>query len=57
MPSADPVAFAPIRVHKIFHPDGETAVAKAAAKLGVPYILAYATCTSIEDVPKANGSE
>lgn len=49
-----PVAIAPIGVQKIFHRDGETAAAKAAAKCKMPYTLSSATCTSIEDVAKAN---
>lgn len=39
----------------IFNPDGEEAVARAAAKENVPFIMSTASSTSIEDVAKANG--
>jgi lactate 2-monooxygenase len=51
-----PIAVAPVGVLKIFNPDGEQAVARAAAKEAVPYILSTASATSIEDVAKANGN-
>ncbi|KAJ7740206.1 FMN-dependent dehydrogenase [Mycena maculata] len=50
-----PVAIAPIGVQKIFNEAGEVATAKAAADVGVPYILSTASSTSIEDVAKVNG--
>ncbi|RGP69069.1 l-lactate dehydrogenase cytochrome [Fusarium longipes] len=50
-----PVAIAPIGVQKIFNPEGETAAARAAASLGIPYTLSTASSTSIEDVAAANG--
>ncbi|CEP61065.1 uncharacterized protein LALA0_S02e05952g [Lachancea lanzarotensis] len=50
-----PIAAAPIGVQKIFNPDGEIAVAAAAAQERVPYIYSSAAATSIEDVAKANG--
>ncbi|KAJ6574205.1 FMN-dependent dehydrogenase [Mycena capillaripes] len=40
---------------KIFNEAGEVASAKAAASVGVPYILPTASSTSIEDVAAANG--
>ena len=39
----------------IFNPDGGEAVAAAAAKQNVPFIMSTASSTSIEDVAKANG--
>lgn len=51
-----PVAIAPVGVQRIFHRDGETATAKAAASEHVPYILSTASSTSIEDVAHANGT-
>jgi isopentenyl diphosphate isomerase/L-lactate dehydrogenase-like FMN-dependent dehydrogenase len=39
----------------IFNPDGEEAVAAAAAKQNVPFIMSTASSTTIEDVAKANG--
>jgi lactate 2-monooxygenase len=50
-----PIAMAPVGVLMIFNPDGETAVAMAAAKEKVPHILSTASSTSIENVVKANG--
>lgn len=38
----------------IFNPDGEEAVAAAADKQNVPFIMSTASSTSIEDVAKAN---
>jgi lactate 2-monooxygenase len=52
-----PIAMAPIGVQKIVNPDGEVAATRAAAKECVPYILSTASCTSIEDVAKANGED
>ncbi|KAI4156153.1 MAG: hypothetical protein LQ340_000490 [Diploschistes diacapsis] len=52
---ASPVAIAPVGVQRIFNPDGEEAVARAAAREGIPYILSTAASASIETVAKANG--
>jgi lactate 2-monooxygenase len=49
-----PVLLAPIGVLGIAHPDGESAVARAAAAAGVPMILSTAATTSIEDVAAAS---
>jgi lactate 2-monooxygenase len=51
---ASPIAIAPVGVQRIFHRDGESATARAAAKEGVPYILSTASSTSIEDIAKFN---
>jgi len=50
-----PIACAPVGVQKIFNSAGETAATKAAASIGIPYILSTASSTSIEDVAKGNG--
>ena len=50
-----PVALAPIGVLSIVHPDGESAVARAAAALGVPMVVSTAASTSLEDVAAAGG--
>jgi isopentenyl diphosphate isomerase/L-lactate dehydrogenase-like FMN-dependent dehydrogenase len=47
---AAPVLLAPVGVLSIVHPDGERAVARAAAGLGVPMVLSNAASSSIEDV-------
>jgi lactate 2-monooxygenase len=51
---AVPFLLAPIGVLGIAHPDGESAVARAAAAAGVPMILSTAATTAIEDVAAAN---
>ncbi|KAJ5915094.1 hypothetical protein N7454_011206 [Penicillium verhagenii] len=51
-----PIGFAPIGINKIYHPSGESAVAKVAGELNLPYCLSTAGSTSIEDVGKANGT-
>ena len=53
-PLAVPLLLAPVGVLKIAHPDGELAVARAAAALGVPMILSSASSTSMEDVAAAS---
>ncbi|GCF08189.1 alpha-hydroxy-acid oxidizing protein [Dictyobacter arantiisoli] len=50
-----PLLLAPIGVQSIIHPDGELAVARAAAALGVPMILSTAASCNIETVGKALG--
>ncbi|KAJ5113399.1 hypothetical protein N7456_001933 [Penicillium angulare] len=50
-----PIGFAPIGINKIYHPAGESAVAKVAGELNLPYCLSTAGSTSIEDVGAANG--
>jgi lactate 2-monooxygenase len=52
---AAPFLLAPIGVLGIAHPDGETAVARAAAAQRVPMILSTAASTTMEDVAAANG--
>jgi lactate 2-monooxygenase len=50
-----PLLLAPIGVLSILHPDGELAVARAAAELGVPMVLSTAASHTIEEVAEANG--
>ena len=50
-----PVITAPIGVQGIMHPDGELAVARAAAALGLPMILSTVSSYSLEEVAAANG--
>ncbi|WP_021594748.1 lactate 2-monooxygenase [Actinomadura welshii] len=52
MPS--PVLLAPIGVQSILHPDGELAVARAAAAEGLTMVLSTAASYNIEDVAEAN---
>ena len=50
-----PFLLAPIGVNTILHPDGELAPAKAAAKMGVPYILSNVSSVPLEKVAEAMG--
>jgi lactate 2-monooxygenase len=51
-----PLLLAPIGVMSILHPDGELAVAEAAAELGVPMVLSTAASRTIEAVAEASGA-
>jgi lactate 2-monooxygenase len=53
--SAGPFLLAPIGVLGIVHPDGEIAVARAAAQAGIPMLLSSAASHSIEQVAEASG--
>lgn len=50
-----PVLLAPVGVQSIVHPDAETAAARAAATLGLPFILSTAGSRSIEKIAEAMG--
>lgn len=50
-----PVLIGPVGVQKIIHPDGELAVAQAAAALGVPFILSTVSSYPMEQVAQAAG--
>lgn len=50
-----PILLAPIGVQGICHADGEVASARAAGKVGVPFIMSTASTRSIEAVAEANG--
>jgi L-lactate dehydrogenase (cytochrome) len=52
---AVPYLLAPIGVLGLAHPDGELAVARAAATAGVPMILSTMATATMEDVAGANG--
>jgi isopentenyl diphosphate isomerase/L-lactate dehydrogenase-like FMN-dependent dehydrogenase len=52
---AAPVLTAPVGVQSIMHPDGELAVARATAELGLPMVLSTASSYSLEEVAEANG--
>jgi isopentenyl diphosphate isomerase/L-lactate dehydrogenase-like FMN-dependent dehydrogenase len=52
-PSSLPLAIAPMAVQGLAHPDGEIAVARAAAVAGVPFALSTLSSCSIEDVAAA----
>ncbi len=48
-----PVMLAPIGVQSIVHPDGELAVARAAAALGLPMVLSTVSSFALEEVAAA----
>jgi lactate 2-monooxygenase len=50
-----PVLLAPVGVQSIVHPEAELAASRAAASLGVPFILSTAASHSIEEVAEAMG--
>jgi L-lactate dehydrogenase (cytochrome) len=49
-----PLVLAPTGFTRMVHPDGELAVARAAARAGVPYTLSTLSTRSIEDVAAAS---
>jgi lactate 2-monooxygenase len=48
-----PVMLGPVGVQSIIHPDAECATARAAASLGVPWVLSTASSTPMEQVAEA----
>jgi len=52
---AAPVLLGPVGVQSIVHPDGELATARAAAGLGVPFVLSTASSYTLEEVAAAAG--
>ncbi|MDP9434419.1 MAG: alpha-hydroxy-acid oxidizing protein [Actinomycetota bacterium] len=50
-----PVLLAPVGVLSIVHPDAEVAVARAAAGLGVPFVVSTAASTPLEEVAAVGG--
>ncbi len=51
-----PVMLAPVGVQSIVHPEGELAVGRAAASIGLPFILSTAASHSMEQVADAVGA-
>ncbi|SHK97912.1 lactate 2-monooxygenase [Rhodothermus profundi] len=51
-----PVLLAPIGVQGILHPEGERAVARAAATVGVPFVLSTVSSVSLEAVAEVMGN-
>ena len=52
-PVSMPLALAPTGGTRLFHPDGESAVARAALDAGIPYGLAHLSTTPMEQVSAA----
>jgi len=51
-----PVLLAPIGVQNIIHADAEVAVARAAASVGVPFVLSTVSSRPLEEVAQASGT-
>src|SRR6185295_777010 len=49
-PSAMPLVFAPTGFTRMMHTEGEPAVARVAARVGIPYALSTMGTASIEDL-------
>ncbi len=54
-PSALPLVFAPTGFTRMMHTEGEPAVARVAARVGIPYALSTMGTTSIE-APRGCGT-
>jgi L-lactate dehydrogenase (cytochrome) len=54
-PVSLPLVLAPTGFTRIAHPDGELAVARAAARAGIPYALSTLGTRSIEEVARVSG--
>src|SRR6478736_3907592 len=52
-PAAAPLVFAPTGFTRMMHTEGEPAVARVAARVGIPYALSTMGTTSIEELPAA----
>ncbi|MFG2647887.1 alpha-hydroxy acid oxidase [Streptomyces sp. NPDC048436] len=51
-----PVAVAPVAYHRLVHPEGELATARAAKAAGVPFTVATLSSVPVEEVTAAGGS-
>lgn len=51
-----PILLAPVGVQRIIHPEAELASARAAAEVGIPFVLSTAGSRSIEQVAEAGGN-
>lgn len=50
---AAPLLFAPTASNRVFHPEGELAVARAASATGTTYVLSTLSTTAVEEVARA----
>jgi 4-hydroxymandelate oxidase len=48
-----PVAFAPMAVQRLAHPDGEVEAVRGAARAGIPYIFSTAASRTMDEVAQA----
>lgn len=56
VPHAMPVAVAPIAYHKLVHPEGELAAARAAKAAGVPFTASTLSSCTIEEITGIGGT-
>ena len=54
-PANAPLVIAPTGLNGLLHPDGDVTLARAAAKLGVPYTLSTVSTTRLEEVASRAG--
>ena len=52
-----PLVVGPVGFCSLFWPEGETAVARATAKVGIPYVAGTLATTAMEEIPRINGLE
>jgi isopentenyl diphosphate isomerase/L-lactate dehydrogenase-like FMN-dependent dehydrogenase len=50
-----PIILGPVGVQSIIHPEGEVPAARAAASIGIPFVLSTVSSRSIEQVAEASG--
>jgi 4-hydroxymandelate oxidase len=48
--AAAPLAVAPVAYHRLLHPDGEVATARAARRAGVPFVVGTLSSVAVEEV-------
>uniref|UniRef100_UPI0011146DDC 4-hydroxymandelate oxidase n=1 Tax=Amycolatopsis orientalis TaxID=31958 RepID=UPI0011146DDC len=53
--AALPMAVAPVAYQRLFHPEGELAVARAARDAGVPYTICTLSSVSLEEIAAVGG--
>ena len=53
----DAIFLAPIGVQRIAHPEGELASARAAASMGIPYIVSSVSSNSMEEIAEVMGND
>lgn len=52
-----PVGFSPTAFHRLVHPDGEVATARAAKALGVPMVVSCMSSMPLEDIAAQSGND
>jgi lactate 2-monooxygenase len=52
-----PVFMAPVGAQNLMHPDGEPGTARAAASLGIPYIVSHGSSAPLENIAHASGDQ